>query len=445
MKLPLLALAIAVLANFTLPSARADTPIILIVADDLGYGDLSCYEGETPTPHIDSLARDGVRFTRFYANAPECSPTRTALMTGRYQQRVGGMECAIGTGNVGRYDDAIRLRESNDLGLPVAENRLVSGMKTSGYTTVVSGKWHLGYEDKFLPLKHGFDRSFGPNAGGVDYFHHTEWDGVPRLLENDQPVQRDGYMTDLITDFAVNAIRDIAKEPLFLYVPYTAPHTPIQGPNDFKPEPILKATWDEGTKEGYAAMVRSLDDGVGRILDTLETAGHAKEALVIFMSDNGGTPLANNGPQRGTKSTLYEGGIRVPCIVRWPGHLKPGTTTDQATLTLDFTRSMLRVAGAKPDTALDGIDILAQLESDQPAKPRTLFWRYRRGESTLSAVADGDSKLVVTQEGSDITRELFDLGTTPDESTDLSPAKPQEVERLTRLISDWSDEVKAPR
>jgi N-acetylgalactosamine-6-sulfatase len=155
----------------------AKTPIVLIVADDLGYGDLSCYGGSTPTPHIDSIARDGVKFTRFYANAPECSPTRTALMTGRYPQRVGGLECAIGTGNVGRYDDAIRLRESNDLGLPVSENTLVRGMNSAGYTTVVSGKWHLGYEDKFLPLKHGFDRSFGPNAGGVDYFHHTEWDG----------------------------------------------------------------------------------------------------------------------------------------------------------------------------------------------------------------------------------------------------------------------------
>ena len=439
----LLLLAFAFLATLTF--SRAATPIILMVADDLGYADLSCYGGETPTPHIDSLANDGVRFTRFYANAPECSPTRTALMTGRYKQRVGGLECAIGTGNVGRYDDAIRLRESHDLGLPPSENRLVSGMKSAGYTTVVSGKWHLGYEEKFYPLKHGFDRSFGPNAGGVDYFHHTEWDGVPRLLENDQPIQRDGYMTDLITDFAVNALRDLAEKPLFLYVPYTAPHTPIQGPDDFKPEPILKATWDEGTKEGYAAMIRGLDDGVGRILETLETTGLAKDALVIFMSDNGGTPLADNGPYRGTKSTVYEGGIRVPCLVRWPGHLKPGATTDQATLTMDFTRSMLRVAGAAPDPSLDGIDIVALLENQEPVLPRTLFWRYRRGETTLSAVADGDSKLIVTKDGETTTRELFDLSSDPTESTDLSSTKPAEVQRLTQVLSEWSVEVKAPR
>ncbi len=425
--------------------ANAKTPIILIVADDLGYADISCYGGTTPTPNIDSLARDGVKFNRFYASAPECSPTRTALMTGRYQQRVGGMECAIGTGNVGRYDDAIRLRESNDLGLPVPENTLVRGVKSAGYTAVVSGKWHLGYEDKFLPLKHGFDLSFGPNAGGVDYFHHTEWDGVPRLLENDQPVKREGYMTDLITDFATQAIRDLAKTPLFLYVPYTAPHTPIQGPEDFKPEPILKATWDEGTKKGYAAMIRSLDDGVGRILATLEDEGLAKDALVIFMSDNGGTTLANNGPFRGTKSTLYEGGIRVPCIVRWPGHVKPGTVTNQATLTLDFTRSIVRVAGTKNGGPFDGIDILSRLEAGKPAQPRTLFWRYRRGETTLSAVADGDSKLVITRDGAAQTQELFDLGSDPAEADDLATERPEETLRLRGLLSKWSDDVKAKR
>lgn len=424
---------------------QAKTPIILIVADDLGYGDLSCYGGTTPTPNIDSLAADGVKFTRFYANAPECSPTRTALMTGRYQQRVGGMECAIGTGNVGRYDDAVRLRETHDLGLPVSENSLVAGVKAAGYTAVVSGKWHLGYEEKFYPLKHGFDRSFGPNAGGVDYFHHTEWDGVPRLLENDQPVTRDGYMTDLITDFATRAIRDFAKEPLFLYVPYTAPHTPIQGPDDFKPEPVLQLTWNDGTPETYAAMIRSLDDGVGRILTTLEETKLADEALVIFMSDNGGTAMANNGPFRGTKSTVYEGGIRVPCIVRWPGRLKPGTATDQATLTLDFTRSILRVAGAKDVGPFDGIDILAQLEADEPVTPRTLFWRYRRGDTTLSAVSDGDSKLLVSKEGDTVTEEHFNLGKDPGEATDLATQQPGEVARLRKLLEEWSREVKAKR
>lgn len=423
----------------------AKTPIVLIVADDLGYGDLSCYGGSTPTPHIDSIARDGVKFTRFYANAPECSPTRTALMTGRYPQRVGGLECAIGTGNVGRYDDAIRLRESNDLGLPVSENTLVRGMNSAGYTTVVSGKWHLGYEDKFLPLKHGFDRSFGPNAGGVDYFHHTEWDGVPRLLENDQSVKREGYMTDLITGFAVQAIRDFAGEPLFLYVPYTAPHTPIQGPDDFKPEPVLKPTWNDGTAEGYAAMLRSLDDGVGRILATLEEVKLAHDALVIFMSDNGGTDLANNGTWRGTKSTLYEGGIHVPCVARWPGRLEPGTVSSQATLTMDFTGSMLRVAGSESAGLLDGIDILAKVEARSEPEPRTLFWRYRRGERTLSAVLDGEDKLVVTQDGDQVGEELFDLATDPGEANDLAASDPKGVSRLRGLLQSWSDEVKAAR
>jgi arylsulfatase A len=428
-------------------SAIRPTPIILIVADDMAYGDLSCYGGSTPTPNIDSLARDGVKFTRFYANAPECTPSRTALLTGRYPQRVGGMECALGTGNVGRYDDAIRLRKVGELGLPVAENSLVAGLKASGYYTVVSGKWHLGYESKFSPVAHGFDESFGPNAGGVDYFHHTEWDGASALFENGQAVKREGYMTDLITDFAVRAIeRHEVTRPLFVYLPYTAPHTPYQGPGDRKPEPLLEPVWNEGNRETYAIMLRSLDAGVGSVLEALKRRGLHDDALVIFMSDNGGTKLGNAGPFSGTKGTLYEGGLRVPCLVRWPGRLPAGSETAQPAITMDFTRSMLRIAGARQSSErFDGIDIVAQIAERKPVQPRTLFWRYRRGESTWRSVLDGDLKLIHRQEGTALKRELYDLAADPAEKKDLLAERPSDVRRLETALQSWQNEVKPVR
>lgn len=442
--------ALAAFAVLSAPRAPAATPpaIVLIVADDMAYGDPSCYGGSTPTPRIDSLARDGVRFTRFYANSTECSPTRTALLTGRYQQRVGGMECALGTGNVGRYDDAIRLRAQGELGLPAAENTLVAGLKQAGYRTAISGKWHLGYEPKFSPVAHGFDASFGPNAGGVDYFHHTEWDGVPALFENGAPVKREGYLTDLITDFAVRQIeRRDDPRPLFLYVPYTAPHTPYQGPKDKPATPLREPQWNEGTRETYAAMMRSLDEGVGRILQALAARGLADDALVVFMSDNGGTKLANRGPYSGLKGTLYEGGLRVPCLVRWPGRLPRGVSTDQTTVTMDFTRSMLRIAAphAAPSRALDGMDILAHVAEGGRNDPRTLFWRYRRAETTWRAALIGDLKLIQRQDGAALKRELFDLAADPGEKNDLIAQRPIDADRLEAALAGWQLEVRAVR
>ena len=228
-----------------LPALGADRPglrrskdlikpnIVLIMADDLGYGDVACYGcTDIRTPAIDSLAARGVRFTTFYANAPECTPTRTALLTGRYQHRVGGLECALGISNVGRYDDAIRLRETNDLGLPSRETSIARMLKNAGYKTAISGKWHLGYEPKFFPLEHGFDHWFGPVGGAVDYFHHCEYTGQPALYLNDQPVNREGYLTDLITDDAVRFIERSRPNPFFLYVAYTAPHWPMHAHED---------------------------------------------------------------------------------------------------------------------------------------------------------------------------------------------------------------------
>lgn len=419
--------------------------IVLIIADDLGYGDIGCYGcTDTRTPVLDRLATEGVRFTNYYANAPECTPTRTALMTGRYQQRVGGLECAIGTGNVGRYDDAIRLAENHDLGLPTSETTIVGLLKQAGYTVVGFGKWHLGYEPKFSPLKHGFDYYFGPMGGGVDYWYHCEWDGVHMLYENDKPVHREGYITDLITEGALRFVRRYkGGGPFLLYVPYTAPHTPLQRPDAKPPAARTQENWNQGSRETYAAMVERLDQGIGQILRALDDKGLSDSSLVVFSSDNGGTKTARNAPFSGYKGGLFEGGIRVPCIVRWPEVLPQGRVTDQTAITLDFSKSIIRVAGAEvpPDRPLDGVDILQQIEEGGPPQPRTLFWRQRRGERTWRAVRDGWLKYLSLRDGDRFQEYLFDLETDPGEKNNLLASRPDDAGRLIQLLADWEKEV----
>ena len=444
-------------------SPNAQTPnIILIMADDLGYGDVGCYGcTDIRTPAIDNLADEGVRFTTFYANAPECTPTRTALLTGRYQHRAGGLECALGIGNVGRYDDAIRLRRTNDLGLPVEQTTIARMLKDAGYATAICGKWHLGYEPKFFPLKHGFDYWFGPVGGAVDYFHHCEYTGQQALYLNDRPIKREGYLTDLITDEAVKFIQRRQNTPFFLYVAYTAPHTPYQGPDDKKPEPVPQADYSKGSRTTYVSMVESMDDGIGKILKTVKDRKIAAHTLVIFMSDNGANKTGNNFPFSGYKGNLFEGGIRVPCIVKWPGVLEEGMVSNQACMTLDFSRSIVRAAGTKPprDRPFDGIDILQTLsavlrtpygghlsvETNQPVQKRTLFWRARRGQRTRKAVRDGFLKYLRLQEGDDAKEYLFDLERDPAEKNNLFSKRKENVQKLKILSKNWEQEVRHNR
>ena len=422
--------------------------IVLIMADDLGYGDVGCYGcNDIRTPAIDSLAADGVRFTTFYSNAPECTPTRTALLTGRYQHRVGGLECALGIGNVGRYDDAIRLRLTNDLGLPVEETSIARMLKDAGYATAISGKWHLGYEPKIFPLKHGFDSWFGPVGGSADYFHHIEYTGEPALYENDKPIEREGYLKDLITDEVVSFIRRKASTPFFLYVAYTAPHTPYQGPGDKKPEPMAEKDYSTGSRKTYAAMVERMDQGIGRILKGLDDAGLADNTLVIFMSDNGANKTGDNSPFSGFKGNLFEGGIRVPCIVKWAGVLAEGAVSDQPCMTMDFSRSIVGAAGVEPPAgrAFDGMDILRAAATNRPVQKRMLFWRARRAQRTRKAVRDGSLKYIRLQDGDDVKEYLFDLERDPAEKNNLFNEQPENVLRLKTLLQNWEQEVKHKR
>jgi len=437
------------------PNVRAPN-IILIMADDLGYGDVGCYGcTDIRTPAIDNLADQGVRFTTFYANAPECTPTRTALLTGRYQHRVGGLECALGIGNVGRYDDAIRLRQTNDLGLPVEQTTIARMLKDTGYATAICGKWHLGYELKFFPLKHGFDYWFGPVGGSIDYFHHCEYTGQPAIYLNDKPTKREGYLTDLITDEAVKFIQRRQSTPFFLYVAYNAPHTPYQGPNDKKDEPVPQAHYSKGSRATYAAMVECMDKGIGKILKTLNDKNIAGNTLIIFMSDNGANKTGNNQPFSGYKGNLFEGGIRVPCIVKWPGVLEEGTVSNQPCITMDFSRSIVRAAGTKTpeNRPFDGIDILQALQTNQPLQrvpakrgpKRTLFWRARRGERTRKAVRNGFLKYIRLQEGDDIKEYLFNLEQDPAEKNNLLSEREEDVRKLKLLLKDWEEEVRHKR
>ncbi len=426
--------------------AAKSSNVVFIFADDLGYGDLGCYgHPEAKTPHIDRLASEGVRFTQHYANGPECSPTRTALLTGRYQQRAGGLECAIGTGNVGRYDEAVRLADARQLGLPAKQSVLPSALKETGYVCGVFGKWHLGYEPQFNPIEHGWDEFFGYMGGNVHYFNHRELSDLHVLFQGRLPVYRKGYMTHLITDSSIDFIERHKEKPFFLYVSHECPHFPFQGPGDEK-KVVDETNWTQADAKAYVAMLEDLDSEVGRVLAALKERNLMKDTIVIFVSDNGGfAKAAHMGPLKGAKSSTLEGGIRVPLIIRWPGRIEAGKTSAQVCTTFDLTRSILRLAEAKvPAKHLDGIDLIDHLVKKKPDFKRTLYWRGKRGIRTWWAVRDGDLKYIRKTEGE--TEEwLYDLSKDIGETHDLSQAKPKQVTRLKKLLSNWEKEVRPVR
>jgi arylsulfatase A len=432
--------------------------IILIVADDLGFADLGCYGArDIATPNIDRLAKEGVKFRQFYSNGTECSPTRAALLTGRYQQRVGGLECAIGIGGVGRYDDAIRLAEKKQLGLPASETSLARMLKSAGYATAMAGKWHLGYEDEFSPNRHGFDHAFYALGGGMDYFHHVEdppgYQPVLRL--NEKPVTRRDYFTDLVADEAVRWLREHAAreraQPYFLYLPFTAPHSPFQGPDDDSPAPLPANSplWNQGKAppKVYAAMIESMDRAIGRVLAELKERRLEESTLVIFVSDNGGTASARPAVLRQIKGTTFEGGIRVPAIARWPGVIPAGENYPHPAVTFDFTAMIAKAAGVTiaATRSLDGIDLLPLVQKRELPTPRMLFWRGRRAERTWRAVRDGMLKYVSRQDGTAVEEWLFDIDRDSGEQTDISAQRVPDVARLKAKLSAWENDVRPSR
>ncbi len=429
-------------AACTRPAPAEKPNFVLFLADDLGYGDLSSYGApDIRTPHIDAIGERGCRFTQAYANAPQCTPTRAALLSGRYQQRFGGLECAIGVGNVGRYDEAVWLQERNELGLPADPPTMGRIFKRHGYATACFGKWHLGYLEKFSPSRHGFDEYFGILGGNADYFTHREFGGWPALYHNGKPVQEEGYTTYLIADHAVRWLESRRQNPFLLYVPFTAPHTPVQGPDD-KDKKITEENWNKGDRATYCRMVEAMDEAVGRILEKVREVSRGRETYVVFVSDNGGYGLSRNDPFRGRKSYLWEGGIRVPLLVEGPG-IPAGSETDQVALTMDLAPTFLSAAGlaAPPASRFDGVDLTGVLRGEREPFQRTVFWRYKRAQNRRKAVRHGNMKYLWDNG----TEYLFNLAEDVREEHNLLEDFPGVAAELRDKLAEWEEEVRAPR
>lgn len=409
--------------------------IVLIITDDMGWADVGVYGApDVRTPHIDRLAREGIRLTDFYANGVLCTPTRAGLITGRYQQRYGLEEALPSPGPAG------------ERGLRATGHSLPELLRQRGYRTALIGKWHLGYLPDMSPAAHGFDQFFGLKSGYHDYYTHRGRDGQLDLWEDDRRVEVSGYTTDLITERAVQFIERNAARPFFIDVAYNAPHWPYQVPD--RPSVavdsgrhVMPGDSVVSTRDDYVAMVERVDRGVGQVLAALERAGIAGNTIVIFTNDNGGEWLSHSGPLFHRKWTVWEGGIRVPAIVRWPGRIAPGRVSGQVGITMDLSASILAAAGAHlpASPGLDGLDLLPILEGRAPERERTLFWRTTAGGQQQKAVRHGAWKLVV--DGTHYL--LFDLAADPGERRDLAAARPEVVRQLRRLLADWEREVNA--
>ncbi len=410
--------------------AQTKPNVVLIVMDDVGYGDYGSYGApDIKTPNVDRLARDGVKFTDFYA-APSCTPTRAALITGRYYQRTG-------------LENPLGAAPAAGRGLVANGRSLPQLMKNEGYATGLIGKWHLGYRPDQQPKGHGFDYFFGFLSGLVDYYQHTDQNGKPDLFENDKPVTVDGYMTDLITDRAIRFIDQSKQQPFFLEVAYNAAHWPFQVPDKPSVAPdnarfVQPHEEHTSTRADYAAILERADQGVGRIVSTLEKLGLTRNTLVIFTNDNGGEWLSRNAPLFHRKTTIWEGGIRVPLIMKWPARIPAGRTTPQAGFVFDLTTTILGAAGAPTpaDARFEGINLLPIVTGQSPVVERTLFFRVT-GARAQRAVRQGDWKLLL--DGGGVF--LFNLRTDIGERVDLARARPEITRRLRPLILEWEKDV----
>ena len=414
----------AAAAGYAATNAAPRPNLLFILADDLGYGDLSCYgRPDYKTPVLDSLARQGVRFTSAYAAAAVCTPTRVALATGRYPARL----------EVGLREPLKDPVAEREIGLPPNHPTVASRLKEAGYATALIGKWHMGWKPEFGPNRHGYDEFFGILSGAADYFTHSG-----DLWENLRPIERVGYLTDLLSDRAAEYISRPHDRPFFLSLHYTAPHSPWEGPedaaighDDHGGGPMTRG----GSLQIFAAMMKSMDGGIGRVLRALSRAGRDRNTLVIFTSDNGGERYSFNWPFSFQKGDLFEGGLRVPAIMRWPGVIPAGQSTGQPAITMDWTATMLAAAGATADPAypLDGEDLLPVCTRGRAPFDRTLFWRTIARDAARS----GNWKYLKEPGG----EHLFDLVTDPGEKSDLRTEKAEVFARLKSAFAAWNAQM----
>lgn len=406
--------------------------IIYIMTDDMGYADLSAYgRKDYTTPNIDKLASQGIKFMQAYSAAPICTPTRAALMTGRYPARIP----------VGLKEPLTAVPKDSLVGLTSHYPSIATLMKAAGYETALIGKWHLGFRPEHSPVKNGFDYFFGFHSGAADYISHKGGDRRRTdLYENDQLIHTEGYLTELFSDKAIAFLKQQHTKPFFLTLTYNAPHWPWQAPGDNAYHDTIGFRVG-GSSATYAAMMKSLDDGIGRILKTLDEEQLSSETIVIFTNDNGGERYSNHGGLSKEKGTLWEGGIRVPAFVRWPGQIKAGTVTLQPAITMDWSATILAAGGGKQhhDFPFDGINLMPVCTGKQKEIERTFYWRtFQRTKH--KALREGKWKYLEDENG----EYLFNVVTDPSEKNNLKSAHSSVFEKLKAKYAEWEKTVLPP-
>ena len=405
--------------------------IVFILADDLGYADVSCHgRRDFTTPNIDRIAADGMRFTQAYANSAVCTASRVALITGRYQYRL-----AVG------LEEPLRSLAPRKVGLPPDHPTLPSILKKAGYRSALIGKWHLGSLPDFGPLQSGYDRFYGFRAGVLDYFTHKY--GPPStdtedLWEDDVKIRQTGYLTDLLGSRAIEVVNEYARsgEPFLVSLHFNAPHWPWEAPGDEAESQRLTSLFhfDGGTQRTYQRMIQQMDLQIGRVLQALDANGAAENTIVIFTSDNGGERFADTWPFTGRKTELLAGGLRIPAVIRWPGRIPPGGASEQVTIHMDWLPTLLATVGTAPDpgSPTDGVNLLPCLTQGVAAAPRNLFWRYKYADQ--QAARDGDWKYLKIHDNTF----LFDVVRDPMERANLKDRHRDVYERLVAQWNEWN-------
>ncbi|MGA0556698.1 sulfatase-like hydrolase/transferase [Larkinella sp. VNQ87] len=418
------------------PAPYAKPNIVFIIADDLGWGDLSGYGAtDLQTPHIDSLLRAGIRFTNFYANSPVCSPSRAALLSGRWPERVG-------------VPGVIRDDSTDSWGYLAPGLLMPDYLQKAGYHTALVGKWHLGLESPNTPNERGFLEFDGFLGDMMDDYYTKLRNKHNFMRHNRQVINPTGHATDVFTDGAIRYLnsRKGKSRPFFLYLAYNAPHNPLQPPADWLERVLQREPAIDPTRAKLVALIEHLDAGVGRVLAALKANGQLENTLIVFTSDNGGwkPAKANNGPYRDFKGTMYEGGIRIPAGVAWTGHIQPGRVSEERLLLSDWLPTFLELTGQRARSSIDGLSMLSLLTSEKPVdtvsgetRQRPLFFIRREGADThkgltTQAVQQGGWKLLQPNPFSPY--ELYNLNDDPKETTNLANQEKTKTAELTRLL-----------
>lgn len=411
------------------PKNQTPPNIIIIMADDLGYGGIGCFGNDSiHTPHLDALAKEGIKFTDFHSNGPVCTPTRAALLTGNYQQRSG-------------LEGVIYVRgETRNVGMDTTQVTIAEYMKQAGYASGIIGKWHLGYKKEYNPVNQGFDEFYGYVSGNIDYHSLYDNAGIYDWWHNLDTIKEKGYVTDLITDHAVDFIQENKEKPFFLYVAHEAPHVPFQGRESAAYRfPNTEFTYygpEEDRKEIYKEMVEVMDEGIGKIMNSLRTQKLEENTLILFISDNGAISYGDNGNLNGAKGNLFEGGHRVPAIAYWKNKIQPSVNASTL-LTMDILPTCLALAQKELfiQNSFDGIDFSDLLLSKDTLPTRTVFWKYRKQK----AARYQDWKLLVSEQDT----LLFNLSKDLEEKNNVKTNNPSIAQKLLLELSHWEKQVYA--